>query len=175
MLKVDTPGDPAAPAAERPPADVESAEFFLAEGHTAYWDPVSCILLIVPPDDAAGGERSSPAAAGGGDVRRNGRDNQPRGSLMPFPTKRPPGTPQAERKPRKFTKDGTLVGCDRAMGPERIEVDGQAVDVEVQISRRSRAALVKLAAAALARPDGVKSLQGGLFRVVARPAADKAG
>ena len=51
-----------------------------------------------------------------------------------------------------------------------MEVDGKQVDVEIQISSRAKTSLSKLAAQAMGRPDGVKLIQGGLFRVVARPA-----
>ena len=93
---------------------------------------------------------------------------------MPFP-KRAPGSPPVEKKSPKFKKDGTMVGCDRVLGPELVEVDGHQMLVEVQVSRRSKSALVRLAAAAMARPEGVKTIQGGLFRVVARPATEKTG
>ena len=94
---------------------------------------------------------------------------------MPFPAKRPPGSPPAEKKPRKFTKEGTLIGCDRILGPEVIEVEGQQVEIQIQVSRRSKSQLARLAAQAMSRPDGVKAIQGGLFRVVARPAQGSDG
>jgi len=93
---------------------------------------------------------------------------------MPFP-KRNPGAAPAEKKPRKFTKDGNLIGCGPVLGPERLEVDGQTVDVTVQVSYRKKAVLTRLAAAAMARPDGIKSLQHGLFHIVVRPAQAGAG
>jgi hypothetical protein len=91
---------------------------------------------------------------------------------MPFPSKRSPDAPPTEKKPRKFTKNGTMVGCERVLGPERMEVSGQQVDVEVQMSRRAKSSLVQLARSALLQPDGVKSVRGGLFRVVVRPVQD---
>ena len=87
---------------------------------------------------------------------------------MPFPKKAPGSAPAVKKSP-KFTKAGTLVGCERVVGPERVEINGHQMLVEVQVSRRSKSALVRLATAAMARPDGVKSIQGGLFRVIVRP------
>jgi hypothetical protein len=87
---------------------------------------------------------------------------------MGFPRKND-AAPAAEKPARKFKEDGTMVGCVRAGEVREIELDGRTVEVDIQVSTMNKAGLARVARAALSRPDGVKEVSGGLFRVVARP------